>query len=176
MAILSCLQCGDSFNCKPSRIKAGKGKFCSRECRTLHSGGLTLQHPKEYGVFMAAKARCKGTHKEKKTRYCDRGIEFKFASFADFIAEMGPRPDGMQLDRIDNNGHYEKGNVRWATLHEQSNNREITVTLTHKGKTLCLSDWAEETGLKAATIWARINKYSWPVADALETPTYGKHG
>lgn len=175
MASLNCLQCGGAFYCKPSRIAVGKGKFCSRECRTLHTGGLTLQFPKEYGVFMTAKARCKGTQKEKRSRYRDRGIEFRFQSFAEFMEELGPRPDGMQLDRIDNDGHYEKGNVRWATLQEQANNREVTITLTHNGRAQCLSDWAKETGLKAETIWARIKKHGWSVADALETPRYGKY-
>jgi hypothetical protein len=91
------------------------------------------------------------------------------------MEELGPRPDGMQLDRIDNDGHYEKGNVRWATLQEQTNNREVTITLTHNGRTRCLSDWAKETGLKAETIWARIKRHGWSVADALETPRYGKY-
>lgn len=56
-------------------------------------------------------------------KYGARGIKFLFTSFEQFFAELGPRPEGMSLDRIENDGNYEVGNVRWATLEEQNSNR-----------------------------------------------------
>lgn len=50
-------------------------------------------------------------------------VEFRFASFEEFYALLGPRPEGHTLDRIDPLGHYEAGNVRWATMAEQTANR-----------------------------------------------------
>jgi hypothetical protein len=62
--------------------------------------------------------------------YGARGIEFRFTSFAQWFAELGPRPEGKDakgralysVDRINNDGHYEVGNVRWATALEQVHN------------------------------------------------------
>jgi len=50
-------------------------------------------------------------------------VEFRFASFDEFFAELGPRPEGCSVDRINPLGHYEPGNVRWATVLEQAANR-----------------------------------------------------
>jgi hypothetical protein len=71
----------------------------------------------EYNAYTGAINRC--AHDED---YRGRGIEFKFTSFEQFFSELGPRPVGKTLDRKDNNGHYEPGNVQWATPKEQSNN------------------------------------------------------
>jgi hypothetical protein len=50
-------------------------------------------------------------------------VEFKFASFQEFVDCVGVRPQGMSLDRINPLGHYEAGNVRWATIKQQAENR-----------------------------------------------------
>lgn len=72
----------------------------------------------EYQAYYGAQQRCAKTE-----GYADRGILFKFTSFEEFFEEVGPRPGkGYSLDRIDNNGNYEKGNLRWATAWEQQHN------------------------------------------------------
>jgi len=82
-----------------------------------------LHDSPEYTAYDDAKRRCrKPTHKSWKD-YGGRGIEFRFTSFPQFFAELGPRPEGMSLDRKDNDGHYEPGNVRWATWSEQRRNQ-----------------------------------------------------
>jgi len=174
MSILVCLQCGESFKCKPSRIAAGKGKFCSRKCRTDNSGNLTRLYPKEYDVYCGAKARCKGTQKAKIKRYKERGIEFRFSSFAEFMAELGPRPEGMQVDRIDNDGHYEPGNIRWADTKTQGRNRECTLRFEHNGELKTLAEWAESTGIAYDTLYARISCYGWTFEQAVTRSLYDR--
>jgi hypothetical protein len=73
---------------------------------------------------MDAKRRCKNG--KDFANYGGRGIEFRFTGFEQFYAELGPRPSPEHsLDRIDNDGHYEPGNVRWATQSQQQKNKRI---------------------------------------------------
>jgi|SRR3990172_2675898 len=84
-----------------------------------HGGG----HTPEYRAYTDAKARCTNSRYKDFKNYGGRGIRFLFAGYEVFIACLGPRPAGLTLDRIDNDGHYEPGNVRWATRLEQRHNR-----------------------------------------------------
>jgi hypothetical protein len=69
----------------------------------------------EFAAYRDARYRCRNRNYKYWYRYGGRGIEFRFTTFDEFMDEIGPRPPGMVLDRIDNNGHYAKGNVRWVT-------------------------------------------------------------
>ena len=77
----------------------------------------------EYVAYRDAIQRCRSPRRRDYARYGGRGIEFHFDSFEQFYAELGPRPAGMSLDRINNNGHYEPSNVRWATPSQQRANQ-----------------------------------------------------
>jgi len=78
----------------------------------------------ELRAFNSARTRCNNPHAASFAYYGGRGIEFRFNDFDEFFKEVGKRPSHLHsLDRIDNDGHYEKGNVRWATKKEQIANR-----------------------------------------------------
>lgn len=95
-----------------------------------------------------------------------RGIE----GLKNFIADMGAKPSPKHsIDRIDNNGNYEPGNCRWATVEEQCRNRSNTRLITFNGKTQCMTDWAAELKISRGTIFHRIRR-GWTVSDALTTP------
>lgn len=97
---------------RPDRVARNKN-------RATH--GMT--NSPEFKSWQSAKARCTRPSNIGWKNYGGRGIEFRFKSFAEFYEHVGPRPAGMSLDRIDPNGHYEIGNVRWATYSEQIANR-----------------------------------------------------
>lgn len=110
--------------------------------------------------------------------YGGRGIqlyeEWK-VSFNTFYAHVSSLPNygekGYSLDRINNDGNYEPENVKWSTRTEQNRNSRHNLLLTLNGKTQCVSVWAEEVGIKASTIQARIVTYGWSDEKALTTPT-----
>jgi len=77
----------------------------------------------EWSAYKDARHRCRNPKNKRYADYGGRGIEFHFESFEEFLEELGRRPEGTSLDRINNDGHYEKGNVRWATPHEQRVNQ-----------------------------------------------------
>lgn len=97
-------------------------------------------------------------------RVCDRWICFKL-----FAADVGSRPDGMTLNRIDNNGNYSPENCEWASDRTQAQNRRNNVLITHGGVTRCISEWARIIGVTREALRNRLNK-GWSVCDAIETP------
>ena len=110
------------------------------------SHGMT-QTP-EYRAYSHAKYRCTKSSYPKWSDYGGRGIEFRFTSFEQFLAEVGPRPAGMSLERINNDGHYEPGNVRWATNKEQvSNRRKANSNCRSCGRTLRCNCTEPEYGI-----------------------------
>ena len=90
-----------------------------------------MRQPKtpERIAYSDAKQRCTNPNHRQWKDYGGRGIKFLFISFEQFIAEIGLRPKGLTLDRADNNGNYEPGNVRWATRSQQNASRRNIPTL-----------------------------------------------
>lgn len=94
---------------------------------------------------------------------CDRWIN----DYDAFFDDMGEAPDGQTLERIDVNKGYSPENCVWATHREQGRNRRNNRLLTHNGKTMCMSEWAEFLGIGTDTLSRRLNVYNMPLEKAL---------
>jgi hypothetical protein len=114
----------------------------------------------EYLALGNAYQRCTNPKSRNYKNYGGRGIEFRFSSLGDaviqVIAAIGSRPAGKTLDRVDNEGHYEAGNLRWATRSEQARNSRLRPNAAgRKGVTLdrrCRNKWIARIKLKGRQI------------------------
>ena len=86
---------------------------------------------------------------------------------------MGIRPDGMTLDRIDNDGNYTPDNCKWSTKHEQVINRRINRKITYKGRTDYIAQFAIDYGINLNTLHDRLRR-GWSIDDAIERPVAKK--
>ena len=106
-------------------------------------------------------------------QYGGRGISIcdRWQSYELFLEDMGRRPTiGHTLDRIDNNGNYEKNNCRWATKVEQNRNRSDSNPVTINGETRTIAEWAEVSGIPKTTLHDRIRRRLWDPVEAITRP------
>jgi len=120
------------------------------------------------------RARCENEAHPNFTQYGGRGITVceRWASFENFLADMGPRPSrNHSIDRIDNDGNYEPGNCRWATKLEQSSNRRTSRLFQIAGEKLSLTEAARKYNINEATLYARVAR-GIPISIAVSTPPH----
>lgn len=115
----------------------------------------------EYRSWYSIKDRCGNSNNADYHNYGGRGVtvcERWLHSFQNFIDDMGARPAGTSLDRIDVNGHYEPSNCRWATPKEQSRNQRKSLRFTRGGETLCLAEWCERLSMDRSLVYRRLRR------------------
>lgn len=129
--------------------------------------GLWSKYKAEYRCWQDLLQRCNNHSHAAYPSYGGRGIFVcnKWAcSFEAFMEDMGPRPVGMSLDRINNDGPYAPDNCRWATQKQQNRNHRGNVILEFQGKKQTIIEWSEETGVDHRTILSR-HKSGWPIEE-----------
>lgn len=163
--------CGNIICTFQGSLKTMKSCGCDRiKKATRH--GMSYSH--EYRIYCNAKYRCNNQKCHAYSLYGGRGVRFLFDSFCDFFNHVGPRPSKHhQIDRIDNNGHYEPGNIRWASSKENNNNRTRSIRITMNDTTHTISEWCDILKLNLSYVRERIRK-GWCHTCALTIPALKK--
>lgn len=134
-------------------------------------GGWKGRISPTYLSWQRMKGRCLNPNDVAYARYGGRGIVVcdRWMSFENFLADMGERPGGLQLDRIDNDGPYCADNCRWVTKQENARNRSSNVRVTVDGVTRTAVEWAELNNLNPSTVLRRL-KSGWHPIRAVTEP------
>ncbi len=147
---------GDSHGCKKcTHLKHGHARGGEEKSRVYITWCHIIQ-------------RCTNKNDVNFYRYGGRGITVchRWMKFENFLADMGEKPKGLTIERIDNNLGYSPQNCKWATMREQSRNQRRSHIITLDGKSQCMADWAEETGVKYTTLRQRRRR-GWSARRAL---------
>lgn len=116
-------------------------------------------------------ARCENPKSDSFALYGAKGITVceRWHTFNNFVNDMGRRPRGMTIERIDNSKGYTPDNCQWAPPSVQARNRSMTVWITHRGETLCMKDWATKLRIPYKTLHMRLQN-GWSTERALTQP------
>jgi hypothetical protein len=165
--------CGRTVEKTVRDIKNTNSCGCSRRGVVTHGHTVGKKNSPSYSAWANMRNRCGNPGCSNYKNYGGRGINIckRWEKFENFIADMGEKPNGLSLERINNNGNYEPGNCRWATDKEQRRNKRKNRLVEINGASKCLSQWCEELDLKYPNVSARLRR-DWTPKQALslETP------
>lgn len=137
--------CGIDKTIRLSRVFLGTTKSCSCQggkrasSKTVLEMGPSNNRSPEYNIWKAMHRRCTNKNSKNWSRYGGRGIKVCSRwtgsnGFSNFYNDMGKKPNGHSIERINNNGDYEPKNCRWATYSEQANNTSKTLFFDYNGE------------------------------------------
>ena len=125
-----------------------------------------------YRLWQNMRSRCYNPNFPAYKYYGGRGITIcdRWLDFAAFCADMGPRPEGLTIERMDNSQGYTPDNCCWASATTQSRNRRYNVNATIGGIIKTRSEWCRDYGISESTVRNRVLRSDWPLERAITTP------
>lgn len=165
-------ECGKETIAAGTKLRNG----CTRSCGCWSSDMVALRnyrHGKsqtaEFSTWNDMNTRCNNANSTGFKHYGGRGIKVKYGSFVEFLSDVGEKPSPkMTIERVDTNGHYEKGNCRWAWPIEQSNNTRRNIYFVLEGVKFTLSELCRMVGFNYIRVRKRLVR-GWSITEALET-------
>lgn len=172
--------CGVVRDVETSKLLSGRSTRC-KDCAKVNPARATsvthgLTKSPEHRAWSSMKYRCTNPNAHNWADYGGRGIEVCdrwMASFESFYADMGPRPDGCSLDRIDNSKGYYPDNCRWANDKQQAHNRRGSRIVEYDGELVAVAELERRFGLNKGVILARL-KMGWDIERAVSEPALDK--
>src|SRR5579862_88153 len=157
-----CLRTGQTNSCGCLSIERTK------QFNTTHGATANRTIKPTYKVWIGMKQRCSSQEDSKFRTYAGRGIAVceRWNDFANFLADMGERPHGKTIERLNNYLGYSPDNCVWATPKEQSLNRRDTNRITICGKRKPMQTACQEYGIKYATVYSRRVRHGVPLTQA----------
>jgi hypothetical protein len=145
-----------------SALKLGSTKSCGclkYECTPPNSTIHGMSYYSGIKTWQGMLSRCNNPSNKDYAWYGGRGIKVCncWLDPRNFAKDMGEKPAGYSLDRIDTNGNYCSENCQWATPAQQGANKRNNRMLQHDGQVLHLSEWCRRLGVKPSTVSNRLN-------------------
>jgi hypothetical protein len=119
-----------------------------------------LSHTPQHIAWQGMVARCTNPNHIGYDRYGGKGIFIctRWLTYLNYLKDMGERPEGMSIERIDNSKGYNPENCIWATSHTQARNRSQNINLTYNGITMCMRDWSNHLNIPYPTVYDRYRR------------------
>lgn len=172
--------CGREISVRTASLRNGHTKSCGcfgRDVRRKRNTTHGFSGTPTYTAWEHMLARCRNKRHASFKDYGARGIIAcsRWEKFENFLHDMGAQPEGLTLERIDNNAGYSPSNCKWATRREQSNNRRNSRFLNLGGETFTITTWCRNLGGSHALVDGRL-RAGWSIQRALSEPSRAKGG
>lgn len=164
-------ECGNSISVSSDNLKSGNTTSCGcKKFTVCVTHGMT--DTPTYKAWDGMIQRCTNTNSPSYKDYGGRGVTVceRWLTFINFLEDMGVKPDGLEIDRIDNGRGYYKENCRWTDRTTNNRNTRFNRMVAFNGEVKCISEWAEVTGINAGTLIFRLNS-GWSPEKTFTTPT-----
>jgi hypothetical protein len=175
MVDVRCETCGKVWPIRSEVVAKTKSCGCDLNVRHGHSRTTKSSLTQTYVSWMSMRQRCQYEQNIGYAKYGGNGIRVceRWQVFDNFLADMGERPSGTTIDRIDNSKGYEPGNCRWETSKRQARNRSNNRVIEMNGEAKCLADWCEQYEVDPKRVCQRLHA-GWDANKALTTPFRAK--
>ena len=166
-------ECGANVSVRASDLRNGTTRSCGCLHKEVVSKNFTTHGKSKtntYRIWASMMSRCTDINAINFKHYGGRGVSVcdEWRNFDAFYRDMGERPQGKSIERLNNNKNYSNDNCIWASRYTQSHNKRNNRDITFNGVTMHLSQWAESLNMTTSTLWKRLNR-GWSVERALTT-------